>query len=347
MTSSSNARDIKDAMKGTAEWVSPVNALILASVTIIDICAPALHGQYAKILAVAMALTVIAIAYRFLLIKRTAQPLTAGTLMRAFIRNKINVGLIVAVVCLAAFFTANLAWAKSDEGAIAGVVPSLKTVQASLFRLEGSVARIDSKTDALLLAVAPTDAAGRLNVKHYGLDNESKARAIESCDVEAVQLYLALGEHLPLASPIFGVRAGSNLERPIMEKNPRLPAILDLLNTQHGDLNSRTLLTFVANQSGAIPQFEQLAANARRRNKAIGPVFMQAHVRVTPLVVAIWASNTEAMSKLLALGARTDVGVDASVVGMSQDGKGVVTREVQIASAAEEAKRLGVSLPSQ
>ena len=346
MVAAAKASDLKDAMKGTAEWVSPINALVLAAVTLLDICAPAFHGRYVKVLALTMAIAVIAIALRLNASRRELDTAarTPGRVLRRFLCNRINLSLLVAMVGAGAFFTANLIWAQGDEGAIAGVVPSLKTVQMSLFKLDHAVARLDAKTDRVLSAVAPTDPAGLLNLKHYGMDNESKARAIESCDVDAVRQYLALGEMLPMATPVFGQRAGSNLERPIMEKNPRLPVILDLLSTQHGDLNSRNLITFVAAQTGEIPQFDALATLARRKNRAIGPMFMPNNVRVTPLVLAIWASNTQAIDKLLALGADTGVGIDAHIVAFSADGRSVQQKSVQLQSAAQEAKRLGVVL---
>jgi len=346
MVATAKTSDLKDAMKGTAEWVSPVNALVLAAVTLLDICAPAFHGRYVKVLALMMAVAVIAIALRLNASRRELdiEARSPGRVLRRFLTNRFNLGLLVAMAGTAAFFTANVAWAEADEGAVAGVVPSLKTLQMSLFKLDHAVVRLDAKTDRVLDAVAPTDPAGKLNLRHYGMDNESKARAIESCDVDAVKQYLALGEMLPLATPVFGQRAGSNLERPIMEKNPRLPVILDLLSTQHGDLNSRTLLTFVAAQTGEIPQFDALASHARHKNRAIGPMFMPSNVRVTLLVLAIWASNTQAIDKLLALGADPAVGIDAQIIAFSTDGRSVQQNLVQIQSAAQEAKRLGVTL---
>lgn len=336
-----NTPRLKESMKTATEWVSPFNALVLAMVTLLDICAPAFHGRYAKVLAACAAVAILALLHRFQLARRNLAPGRSGAaaVLRAFFAARKNQALVVLLTGLVVLWCATKASAAEDEGALAGALPPVRALQMTL-------ARIDRKADTILEAVAPTDPAGLLAKHHYGLDAASKARAVESGDLNALRQYRALDEALPLSTPVFGQRVGSNLEQPIRDHNPRLGEVLDLLAPRPGDLDARQPLSFVQVQSLEVPDFAGLVRDARRRHPRAAPMLQSVQVRATPLVLALWSDNREAVAKLIALGARTDVGIDGGLVFPQTDGTIAAMRWVPVRSARDEARRLHIDLPS-
>ncbi|WP_166455364.1 hypothetical protein, partial [Duganella alba] len=216
-------------------------------------------------------------------------------------------------------------------------MPFARAELALMVSMVGDLRQVKEDVGAIRAALTPADARGKLKSLGYGFDEESKAKAIESCDLDALRLYREAGELLPLATPVLGQRGGSNLELPIMNRNPRLPQVLDLLAEQHADFDRRYMLTFTQAQTGEIPRFDQLVAKAPADLRfAVQPNLVKANV----LTLAIWAGNQQAMRKLQALGARTDVGVEALVPEVINGVPSGRMTSMPLSSAREEAARL-------
>jgi len=217
----------------------------------------------------------------------------------------------------------------------AGAEPML--VDAGMGRnVDGSRARgIEAETEG--------DARRELMQRGYAMDDAAMARAIETCDLVALALYRRAGVVLPFATPVFGSRGGSNLERPIMAGTAGLAPMLDLLAPSAADLDRRYMLTFTQAQTGEIPRFGELLDNVP---PAWRPFVQPSIVKANALALAVWSGNDAAIAKLLALGADPDVGVDVLAPAL-RDGMptGQLT-SVQIASARSEARRLGRPLPA-
>ncbi|NYE61650.1 putative caspase-like protein [Duganella sp. 1224] len=216
-------------------------------------------------------------------------------------------------------------------------LPFARSELALLTAMAGDLKQVKEDVGAIRAALTPADARGKLKAMGYGFDEESKARALESCDLDALRLYREAGEQLPLATPVLGQRGGSNLEMPIMNHNPRLPQVLDLLAEQHADFDRRYMLTFTQAQTGEIPGFDQLVARvAPDLRFMVQPNLVKANA----LTLAIWANNQAAMRKLQALGARTDVGVEALVPELRNGQPTGRLTAMPISSARDEAARL-------
>lgn len=338
--------EIQSTLKKTADWIAPVNGLILLGVTVTDLTAPALDKWAARFLAVLIALCIFVIWHRFVATKRKVggQDVRLIQIAVSFLRDTRNICTIVLLIGAVFFFVSNLSYAK-DRGLLAHAAPALIQLQDRLFGLEAGVKSIKSDTEAIRKAVAPSDPVGQLRLKGYGIDDESKAKAIEACDIDALKLYSAIGQTLPLATPVFGSRAGSNLERPIMTKNPRLPDVLQILADQGADLNQRFPVTFTQNQTGQIPDFDSLAAYVRRQYPVAGSVFFQNSVHANALALAIWADNRQAATILVRIGVNANEGIDVQLPFV--EGAGTQARVhlklVKLSSAKQEAARLNRS----
>jgi hypothetical protein len=163
-----------------------------------------------------------------------------------------------------------------NPSAIGSAIPAIGALQESLAALHGKIdvigqrtSDIQEDTQAIRRAVDPQDDRGRLARLGYGIDEESKARAIEACDIDAIRLFTHLNESMPLALPILGKRGGSTLEAPILAKNEHFETALKILSSQpqfdKSRLSAPLMLTFTQAQTRSIPLFEGLLIQARRR----------------------------------------------------------------------------------
>lgn len=225
MTSSQpEANEAARSLKYISEYVAPFNAAILLAMTVIDLATPQLRGSSSRWLALVMALAIIALAFRLRHVARMrAANADPRSVLAIFVGDRRHWWAIAAVVTGVFLLGAHLtAQASTPRGLLADTVPGLDGLQEGLAKLLQRTEAIKEDTAVIKAAVSPADPRGQLRVMGYGLDVESKARAIEACDLAAVLLYIEIGERLPLAVPVFGVRGGSVLERPILEANTRL-----------------------------------------------------------------------------------------------------------------------------
>lgn len=341
-----NEETLDNSLQLVTRYVSPFNAVTVMVLAALDLFEPSLSKTTSKAIGLVAGVLVILLLYRFYAARaRTAVLGPQATVMSVFLRDRANIMAICLIPIAFFLFWYNAAHAGStisngqeSNGAIADNVPGIRAMQASLLGIQNDVSGIKSDVSAIRIALTPTDARGKLKVLGYGLDDESKAKAIEACDIDALQLYVAAKEPLPLATPAMMSRGGSNIEKPLRAKNPKLPEVLEILAAQPVDFNQRYMLTFTQAQTGEIPQFNELVASLKPALRlGLSPPVVKANA----LAIAVWSDNQPAIDKLLALGAAADVGVDAL---LPETKNGLMTGQVvtkQIASAASEARRLG------
>ena len=343
------------ALKLSTDFISPINTLLVVSLTIVDLATPAIDRHAARIFSIVLAVGLLAILWA---LSRAYQkrPADTGTgwVVRQLVSSKaawISAVLIVAGVGV--MFWKDAHAATPNPGAAASAVPSLQNLQAAVLGIREDTTAIRGDTTAIRSdtssmrgdlqsireVVAPADARGRLRTLGYGLDDESKARAIETCDLPALQLYVAAGEKFPIAVPVFGVRGGSVLEKPLISGDPRLPEVLELLAAQGMKFDQPYMLTFTQANTAQIPKLDQLNKKVASRSPlGISPSIVSANA----LTLSIWFDNRPAAAKLLSLGANPAVGVTELLP--KTDSRGNIVgglAPVPIASAESEAKRLG------
>jgi hypothetical protein len=334
---------LREALKLSSDYIGPVNSAVVLSLTALDLLTPSLDKWTAKFFAVIFGLLIVLVLYRLYHCeqRRLAQGIQKP-LLTLFFGSKGNTIAVFLIPAVALFFWHNVAHAET-RGVIADAIPSLQSIQSLLLGVQGDVSDMKSDMKTIKAALNPTDARGKLKALGYGLDDESKAKAIESCDLEALELYVQAGEQLPLATPIFGQRAGSNLEKPLMSNNPKVVQVIQLLAQQHARFDQPFPLTFAQLQTGQIPRFGELGRDLLPLQKS---TFSASYVRATPLVVALWAKNDAAVKALLAAGAKDDVGIEAQVPEIKS---GLPTGQLivrNLSTARAEANRLGIALPS-
>jgi hypothetical protein len=347
---------VRGALKLSSDWVSPVNASVTASTVVLDLLAPALGHAAGRLAAVLGALGLLFLLFNVSRLEQRRQGLIPTPGRLAFYARSRTLWLTAMVSCGGAA----LAFATCSHGTapnpsvLGSAIPTIGTLQQSLLQLHGKVdaltvdARsIQNDTQAIRSAVVPQDDRGRLLHLGYGLDDASKARAIEACDIEAVVLYTHLNETMPLVLPEFGKRGGSTLEAPIMANNAHFTQTLKLLASQPSfdkhALSMPWLLTFTQAQSASIPQFDGLLAAARRHDvQTVG--LIPPLVKANPLAVAIWSRNLQAIDALLELGADADA--PAVIAAVTENDHGSIRmKNVTLATARDEAVRLNVALP--
>lgn len=342
MTSNPISRNLTGGFQLSSKFIGPLNSAILFALTFIDLLAPALDKVTSKIIGIVMGAIVllilnkINIAHQKQIAEEFPEPI-----VKIFFRDRSNFFTALLLPIAAIFFWYNIAHAESN-GAIGDNIPGVKGLQSTLLGIKSDTNQIREDVASINTALNPTDARGRLTKLGYGLDDESKARAIESGDLTALQLYVEAKERLPLGTPVMGQRGGSNLEKPIMSRNPNTSKVIEILAKQGADLNQRYMLTFTQAQTGEIPKFNQLIAKLPPSQRfGISPSIVKANA----LVLAIWSKNDDAVKTLLALGASKDVGVDVQVpeVRNGTNTGQMITK--QLSSAQAEATRLVQRLP--
>lgn len=340
-TTAAEANETTRSLKYITDYIGPFNAAILLGMTLVDLTTPQLQGGTARWLALAIAMAVLALAFRLRQLARARQrqgdtrPLAA-----LFFRDRRHWLAIAAIglglVLLGSHLSAS---ATHGRGLLASSVPGLAGVQDGLTRLLQRTEAIQADTAVIRAAVAPDDPRGRLRTLGYGLDAESKARALEACDLVAVQHYLALGEPLPLTAPVMGQRGGSSLERPLLEQHPRLPALIALLAAHGQRFDEPQPLTFTQAMTRQIPDFEAL--RRRLKDPVQRPALQPAVTQATPLVLALWFGHEAAARALVAAGASTTApGVVAQLPAVA---RGLPTggfTPVPLATASEVAAQL-------
>lgn len=334
---------VRDSLKPSADFLSPVNAVMFAIITILDIATPAMEKGASRLIALVAAVMAAVVLYRIHSARLAAKSSGAPSVWRVFLAGRGN-KLALALVP----FAIGMAWIGAahayPRGAVAGLVPGGDAISNAIFGIQRDVAEIKTgvlgmKVDvsSISKSLNPTDARGRLKGLQYGLDDESKARAIETCDLDALNLFVDAKEAFPEAVPVFGTRGGSVLEKPIAARNPRLPEVLRLLAKQGMKFDTAYPLTFTQAQSAAIPEFQGLVKQVPAPLR-LG--FMPPVVRANPLTVAIWFGNAEAARELIKLGANPNAGVEASLP-ILRAGQIVGGPSVQpVSTASREAKRL-------
>ncbi|CAG9245380.1 conserved hypothetical protein [Paraburkholderia unamae] len=346
---------VRGALKLSSDWVSPVNAAVTASTVVLDLLAPALGHVAGRVAAVLGALCLLLLLFGASHLEQQRRRLTPMPGRLAFYARSRKLWLTAMI----SSGGAALAFATCTHGdapnpsALGSAIPTLGTLQQSLLQLHGKVdalaaseRNLQNDTQAIRSAVVPQDDRGRLQHLGYGLDDASKARAIETCDTEAIALYLHLNETMPLALPEFGKRGGSTLEAPIMANNAHFAQTLKLLASQPSfdrhALSTPWLLTFTQAQSASIPQFDGLLAAARHHGaQTVG--LIPPMVKANPLAVAIWSRNLEAINALLAAGADADAPAVVATMTVNDHGS-IRMRNVTLATARDEARRLNVVL---
>ena len=334
---------VRDSLRPSADFLSPVNAVVFAVITVLDIATPAMEKGASRLIALVAALMIAVVLYRINSARLAAQSAGAPSAWQVFLAgrgNKLSLALIP--------FAIGMAWIGAahayPRGAVAGLVPGGSAIQNAIFGIQKDVGEIKadvygmkSDVSSISKSLNPTDARGRLKGLQYGLDDESKARAIETCDLDALNLFVDAKEAFPEAVPVFGTRGGSVLEKPIAAANPRLSEVLRLLAKQGMKFDNAYPLTFTQAQSAAIPEFQGLVKQVPAPLR-LG--FMPALVRANPLTVAIWFGNAEAARELVRLGADVNSAVEASLPILRG---GQITggpSPQPVSTAAREAKRL-------
>lgn len=330
---------VRDSLRNSSDFLSPVNALVFAVVTILDIATPTMEKSASRLIALIAAGMVAILLYRLNAARLDAAAAPGLSFGRAFFRRKANKILLLVVPFVVGIAWAGLAHAY-PRGVFVAAVPATEAIQDAVLSIRKDVGDVKTSVVAINNSLNPTDARGRLAKMHYGFDDESKARAIEACDLDALRLYVEAHESLPAAVPVFGTRGGSVLEKPIAALNSKLPDTLRLLAAQGMRFDARYPLTFTQSQSAAIPQFAELVQTV--------PVplqlgFLPSYVHANPLAIAVWFNNAETVKTLVELGADPNVGVDAMLPEL-RNGQIVGGQNVrQVSSAAKEAKRLNRS----
>lgn len=334
-------------LKHIGDFVSPVNAAFFFAVTVFDLLTPALRSNGPKLQAACAAAALVTLVLG--LNSAYQEKLRSGdsrSTLACFLSSRRR--LLACLAALACLLFAGVSWARQDgkeRGTLATAFPPLTALQDAVLRLDERTQRtqrtaedILQDTQAIRQAVVPTDPRARLKTLGLGLDAESKARAIEGCDLDALALYAELREPLPLSAPALGQRGGSVLERPILERNPRLPEVLRLLAQQGLSFDQPYALTFTQAQTARIPDFDWLAGRLRHPQQRLG--FQPALVQANALALALWFDNEAAVRTLRELGARTDTGVEALLPEIRG---GMVTglKPQAIASAQDIAHRRG------
>lgn len=333
----SDSKNLSGALSLSSKFISPFNSLILLSLTLIDLFTPSLDKTTSKLIAIVLGVILLLFLHQVSLVhKQQAQTSPPEIFLKLFFRNKLNLLTTISLAIVLLFFWYSVARA-STNGIIADTVPGVKTAQATLLGIHNNVAVIKSDIDEIRRVMSPTDARGKLRALGFALNDESKALAIENCDLEALRLYVEAGENLPIATPIFGLRGGSNLEKPIMSNNPRAVQMIDILAKQGVNFDRRFMLTFTQAQTSEIPKFSQLISKIPVSQR-FG--LLPSSVRANALVVAIWSGNEPVQEKLTSLGADQNVGVEVQVPEIrngTNTGQMIVR---QIATAQSEQKRL-------
>ncbi|KVG66121.1 hypothetical protein WS80_09070 [Burkholderia pseudomultivorans] len=259
--------------------------------------------------------------------------------------------------CIGGFALAFATFSHADApnpSVIGSAVPVIGQLQQSLAVLHAKVdvvaqrtSDIQDDTQAIRRAIDPQDDRGRLTRLGYGLDDESKARAIEACDIEPVTIYVRLHETMPLTLPVFGKRGGSTLEAPILAKNERFAAMLKILSAvpglDKGAFSAPFMLTFTQAQTRSIPSLDGLFAKARRQGLQTAGL-LPSMVRASPLVVAIWSGNADAATALLNAGANADAPAIEVTVPVMDHGSPTL-KSVPISTGQQEARRLKWTVP--
>jgi len=342
---------IRSALRLWSDWGSPVNATVFTSTLVLDLLAPMFGRATSRLAAVAGAACILVLLITVIRLERwrnEQRPIPSSLDFYARSRKL----WLAMTCCMGGFALAFATFSHADApnpSVIGSAVPAIGQLQQSLAALHAKVdvvaqrtSDIQDDTQAIRHAVDPQDDRGRLTRLGYGLDDESKARAIEACDIDAVTLYMQLHEAMPLALPVFGKRGGSTLEAPILAKNERFAAMLNILSADpqldKAALSAPFMLTFTQAQTRSIPSLDGLIARARRQGlQTVG--LLPSMVKASPLVVAIWSGNADAATALLNAGANAD-GPAIEVTVPVMDHGNPTLKGVPISTAREEARRL-------
>lgn len=270
--------------------------------------------------------------------------------------KKVSVSfLLVLAVVFAVAGIGNMIY-REQGGVIAHFFPKTKTWQDTLLYsikedtrvIKDKADSIHTTTQTILNQMQPQNPREQLLRLGYNLDTESKAKAMEACDLAAIALYLELGERMPLAAPVFGLRGGSTLEAPILGNHDKFAEMMAVLSAgaaiDKAGLNQRYSLTFTQAGTAKVPAFEGLREHLMRRGAQL---VQPATLKATPLLVAVWANSPAAISALVQAGADPDApGVSVETVEIKDAMKGqVIHSDVLGPSAKQEAQRLGVAWP--
>jgi hypothetical protein len=347
---------VRSALKLSSDWVSPVNAMVTASTVALDLLAPAFGRTADRLSAVLGAVCILLLMLGVSRLegqRKDRQPVPGR--IAFYLRSRRPWLMIIFCMGGAALAFATFSHADSPNPSVIGsAIPSIGTLQQSMLKLHGKVdaiaareRKIQDDTQKIRSAVVPQDDRGRLLHLGYGLDDASKARAIETCDTDAIALYARLHETMPLALPEFGKRGGSTLEAPIMARNPRFAETIKLLAARpefdRDGLSTPYMLTFTQAQTGSIPAFDGLLSEAQHHGVHTAGL-IPPMVKASPLAVAIWAGNADAVNALLDAGAVADA--PAVVITLTENDHGSVRmKSVAIATAREEAHRLRIGVP--
>lgn len=317
-----------------SDFVSPMNALVFSFTTIIDLFTPSQPQWSMRITAAALALIVL--LFLIHAVSRYQAQSAGGVLEKGIgmLRDKSILMSVLTSAFVGLLLVGKLAHA---EGAIAGQFPVAKDFQQQILGMKADVSAIKQDVALVREALVPSDARGQLERLGYHLDDESKARAIESCDLKALQLYIGLKEKLPSQAFIMGVPAWSVLEKPIISNNERLPEMLDMLVAYGMKFDELYQMNFVNSKPELIPGFADFKAKLPADKKFH---FYPQNFRANALTMAIWFKNATAANRLLKLGTRTDKGLEIVVDNQTNE-------RIALASASDEARRLGIQLNPQ
>lgn len=347
---------IRRALRLSSDWVSPVNATVFTSTLVLDLLAPLFGRATSRLAAVAGAACILVLLITVIRLERRRNEQRPIRSRLDFYARSRKLWLAMTC-CMGGFALAFATFSHADApnpSVIGSAVPAIGQLQQSIAALHAKVdvvaqrtSDIQDDTQAIRRAVDPQDDRGRLTHLGYGQDDESKARAIEACDVDAVTLYMQLHEVMPLALPVFGKRGGSTLEAPILAKNARFAAMLKILSADaqldKAALSTPFMLTFTQAQTRSIPSLEGLIAKARRQGlQTVG--LLPSMVKASPLVVAIWSGNADAVTALLNAGANADAPAIEVTVPVMDHGNPTL-KSVPISTAREEARRLKWTVP--
>ena len=348
---------LRSVLQMSSDWISPVNATVAGSTVVLDLFAPLFGHTVGRLAAIAGGACVLVLLYSLVKLeqrRKRMQPISSPGAFYGRCRKL----WFVTVACLGGLGMASGTISHADQpnpSALGSAFPQIAQIQQTLASLDSKVGvlsdqtkAIQDNTAAIRDAVAPQDARGKLSRLGYGIDDESKARAVESCDVDALTLYAALHETMPLALPIFGKRGGSTLEAPILSKNPHFAEALNVLSSQpqfdKRAVSTPYLLTFTQAQTTTIPAFDGLLAKARQHGVQTTGL-LAPMVKASPLAVAAWFGNNDAVAALLKAGADADTPAVELMAPVNDHGN-VTMKSIPVSTAREEARRLKLSLPA-
>lgn len=177
-----------DSFKFVSDYISPINTLIFTSTILVDLCAPKIPVP--KILIVLIAVSLLVLLCRIRSIYKNKTAANYRSLMSPLIRDKGIWAGTVLLIFTAGTLISNMSYAQG-KGVLAETIPSIASLQASLFSINTKLDNVSSDLKDIKRALSPEDIRGQLKIMGYGLNESSVETAIAGANFDAIQLYIA------------------------------------------------------------------------------------------------------------------------------------------------------------